>query len=47
MKEEEPTQTISILGADIGKNSGSVVGVDDHGAIIVRRTIRRQTLIEF
>ncbi len=39
--------TISILGADIGKNSCSVVGVDDHGAIIVRRTIRRQTLIEF
>lgn len=38
--------TISILGIDIGKNSCSVVGVDDRGAVIVRRTMRRQTLIE-
>lgn len=39
--------TISILGIDIGKNSCSVVGVDDKGAVIVRRTMRRKTLIEF
>ncbi|CUX58222.1 transposase (fragment) [Agrobacterium fabrum str. J-07] len=39
--------TISILGCDIGKNSCSVVGVDDKGAVIVRRTMRRQMLIEF
>jgi transposase len=39
--------TISILGIDIGKNSCSVVGVDDKGAVIVRRTMRQQTLIEF
>ncbi|WP_281032637.1 IS110 family transposase [Phyllobacterium salinisoli] len=39
--------TISILDIDIGKNSCSVVGVDDKGAVIVRRTMRRQTLIEF
>ncbi len=39
--------TISILGIDIGKNSCSVVGVDDKGSVIVRRTMRRQTLIEF
>jgi predicted NBD/HSP70 family sugar kinase len=32
--------TISILGIDIGKNSCSVVGVDDKGAVIVRRTMR-------
>lgn len=38
---------ISILGIDIGKNSCSVVGVDDRGAVVVRRTMRRQTLIEF
>ena len=38
---------ISILGIDIGKNNCSVVGVDDHGAAVVRRTMRRQTLIEF
>lgn len=38
---------ISILGIDIGKNSCSVVGVDDRGAVVVRRTMRRHTLIEF
>lgn len=38
---------ISILGVDIGKNSCSVVGVDERGAVVVRRTMRRQTLIEF
>ena len=39
--------TISILGIDIDKNSCSVVGVDDKGAVIVRRTMPNQTLIEF
>ena len=39
--------TISILGIDIGKSSCSVVGVDDKGAVTVRRTMRRQTLIDF
>lgn len=39
--------TISILGIDIGKNSCSVVGVDDKGAVTTRRTMRRQTLIDF
>lgn len=38
---------ISILGIDIGKNSCSVVGVDDDGAVVARRTMRRQTLIEY
>jgi hypothetical protein len=38
---------ISILGIDIGKNSCSVVGVDDRGAVVVRRAMRRHTLIEF
>ena len=38
---------ISMLGIDIGKNSCSVVGVDDRGAVVARRTMRRQTLIEF
>lgn len=39
--------TILILGIDIGKNSCSVVGVDDKGAVVLRRTMRRQTLIDF
>ncbi len=38
---------IFTLGIDIGKNSCSVVGVDDHGTVVVRRTMRRETLIEF
>lgn len=37
---------ISILGIDLGKNSCSVVGVDERGGVVVRRTMRRQTLIE-
>jgi hypothetical protein len=32
--------TISILAIDIGKNSCSVVGVEDKGAVTVRRTMR-------
>lgn len=39
--------TVSILGIDIGKNSCSVVGVDEKGAVTVRRTMRRHTLIDF
>ena len=38
---------ISILGVDIGKNSCSIVGVDDRGAVVLRRTMRRQTLIDY
>jgi hypothetical protein len=39
--------TISILGVDMGKNSCSVIGVGDRGAVIVCQTMRQQTLIEF
>jgi predicted NBD/HSP70 family sugar kinase len=35
--------SIAILGIDLGKNSCSVVGVDAAGAVIVRRTMPRQT----
>ncbi|MGI0524086.1 IS110 family transposase [Rhizobium giardinii] len=38
---------IAILGIDLGKNSCSIVGVDVAGAVVVRRTIRRQTLIDY
>jgi len=38
---------IVILGVDLGKNSCSVVGVDGTGAVVVRRTMRRQTLIDY
>ncbi|NTJ11387.1 IS110 family transposase [Rhizobium lusitanum] len=39
--------SIAILGIDLGKNSCSVVGVNTAGAVIVRRTMRRQTLIDY
>lgn len=39
--------TISVLGIDVGKNSCSVVGVDEKGTVTVRPTMRRQTLIDF
>ncbi len=39
--------SIVILGIDLGKNSCSVVGVDAAGAVVVRRSMRRQTLIDY
>lgn len=39
--------SIAIPGIDLGKNSCSVVGVDAAGAVVVRRTMRRQTLIDY
>lgn len=38
---------IVILGVDLGKNVCSVVGVDAAGAAVVRKSIRRQTLIDY
>lgn len=37
--------TIAILGVDLGKNICSVVGLDGAGAVVLRRRMRRQTLI--
>jgi len=39
--------SIVILGVDLGKNACSVVGVDAAGAVIVRRSMRRQSLIDY
>src|SRR5690606_42125338 len=39
--------SIVILGVDLRKNACSVVGVDVAGAVIVRRSMRRQTLIDY
>ena len=36
---------ISVLGVDLGKNVCSVVGLDASGAIVMRRKVRRETLI--
>ena len=36
---------IAVLGVDLGKNVCSVVGLDEAGAVVVRRRARRDTLI--
>ena len=37
--------TISVLGVDIGKNLCSLVGMDVSGKVMLRRRVRRETLI--
>lgn len=39
--------SIVILGVDLGKSACSVVGVDAAGAVIVRRSMRRQSLVDY
>jgi transposase len=39
--------TIVILGIDLGKNLCSVVGLDESGAVVLRRSMRRQTVPGF
>jgi transposase len=36
---------IAVLGIDLGKNVCSVVGLDSSGAVVMRRKVRRETLI--
>lgn len=38
---------VSVLGIDLGKNSCSIVGLDDVGKVVVRRRMRRETVIAF
>lgn len=38
---------VSVLGIDLGKNSCSVVGLDGTGRVVVRRRMRRETVIAF
>jgi transposase len=38
-------EDISVLGIDLGKNVCSVVGLDASGAVVMRRKVRRETLI--
>lgn len=39
--------TIAMLGIDLGKNSCSVVGLDEAGRVAVRRRMRRETVVSF
>src|SRR5260221_6872195 len=46
-KERSSSMQIAILGIDLGKNSCSVVGLDDSGRIVVRRRMHRVSVIKF
>src|SRR5881392_637961 len=37
---------IAVLGIDLGKNVCSIVGLDASGAVVLRRRVRRDTLID-
>ena len=39
--------TIAVLGIDLGKNSCSLVGLDASGRVVLRRRMRRETVIAF
>lgn len=39
--------SIVILGIDLGKNSCSVVGLDESGTVVIRRRMRREEVIAF
>ena len=39
--------SIVILGIDLGKNSCSVVGLDESGKVVIRRRMRREGVIAF
>lgn len=39
--------SIVILGVDPSKNSRSVVGIDARGAVVMHRSMRHQTLIDY
>ena len=36
---------VAVLGIDLGKNSCSIAGLDASGAVVMRRKVRRETLI--
>jgi transposase len=39
--------SIAVLGIDLGKNSCSLVGLDASGRVVLRRRMRRETVIAF
>lgn len=39
--------TVAILGIDLGKNSCSLVGLDTSGRVVLRRRMRRETVLTF
>src|SRR3954469_9553170 len=45
--EEEWKMQIAVLGIDLGKNSCSLAGLDDAGRVVMRRRLRRESVIKF
>jgi transposase len=45
--EEEWKMQIAVLGIDLGKNSCSLAGLDYAGRVVVRRRLRRESVIKF
>src|SRR3712207_3353277 len=43
--EKERAMNIVTLGIDLGKSSCSVVGLDKAGAVVLRRRMRRETIV--
>ena len=39
--------SIAILGIDLGKNSCSLVGLDERGGVVKRRRMRRGSVLPF
>lgn len=39
--------SIAVLGVDLGKNSCSVVGLDEFGKVVLRRRMRRETVLTY
>jgi transposase len=46
-QREESVMDIAVLGIDLGKNVCSVVALDEAGAVVLRRRMKRETLIGF
>lgn len=46
-QREEVVMKISVLGIDLGKNVCSLVGLDDNGAVVMRRRAKRDLLAEY
>ena len=45
--KKERVMTIATIGIDLGKNSCSLAGLDDKGAVVLRRRLSRDRLVAF
>jgi transposase len=46
VQTEDRIMKIAVLGIDLGKNVCSIVGLDGSGAVMLRRRVRRDTLVD-